>query len=147
MINKATLIGNLGRDPELRRFDNGGVIARFSIATNENYRDKNGEWQTLTEWHEIVCRGAMAERVEKELRKGRLVYIEGRITHRKYTDQNNVERQVTEIAANVLRILDRTAERPMSGEGGESRMESSIEASGSNSGSYQDKDDDGDLPF
>jgi len=154
MINKVTLVGNLGRDPELRRFDSGGVVAKFTLATNENYKDRNGQWQTQTEWHDIVCWGPLAERAERIFRKGKLVYIEGKITHRKYTDQNNVERYITEIVANTARLL----ERPEQGEGSQFQSQSQSQSPTSfgqgdtgpvpppaNAGGMQDEE--GDLPF
>lgn len=107
MINKVILIGNLGRDPEIRHFENGSMVGKFPIATNENYRDKNGEWQTLTEWHDVVVWRSLAERAEKALKKGSLAYIEGKLTHRKYQDKDGIERYVTEVVANVLRPLER----------------------------------------
>jgi single-strand DNA-binding protein len=107
MINKVILIGNLGRDPEIRRFENGGIVARFSLATNENYKDKNGEWQTETQWHDISCWRGLAERAERELRKGRLVYVEGKLSHRKYVDKNQIERYATEVVAETIRTLDK----------------------------------------
>ena len=111
MINKVTLIGNLGRDPEVRRLDNGAVVAKFPVATNESYKDKNGEWQTQTEWHDVVVWRQLAERVERDLKKGKLVYVEGKLTHRKYTDQNNIERYITEIVGYVVRPLEKNPER------------------------------------
>jgi single-strand DNA-binding protein len=106
MINKVILIGNLGRDPEVRRLENGAVVAKFSVATNENYMDKkSGEWQTLTEWHDIVVWRALAERAEKQLKKGMQVYIEGKLTHRSWQDQDGNNRKTTEIVANVFRLL------------------------------------------
>ena len=107
MINKVILIGNLGKDPEVRTLESGAVVAKFSVATNENYRDKNGEWQKITEWHDIVMWRALAERAQKTLTKGKLVYIEGKLTHRKWTDNNNIERYTTEIVANTFRLLER----------------------------------------
>lgn len=107
MINKVTLIGNLGRDPEIRHFEGGSKVSKFSMATNENYKDKSGEWQTRTEWHEIVCWGPMAERVEKMLKKGYLAYIEGKLTTRKWQDKDGNDRYTTEIVANIVRNLDR----------------------------------------
>jgi len=85
MINKVTLIGNLGADPEVRRLEGGVAVARFSLATNESYKDKDGNFQTNTEWHNVVVWREAAERAEKMLRKGMLVYVEGKITYRKYT--------------------------------------------------------------
>ncbi|MEL6123058.1 MAG: single-stranded DNA-binding protein [Bacteroidota bacterium] len=107
MINKVTLVGNLGGDPEIRHFEGGGKATRFSLATNENYQDRNNEWQTRTEWHRVVCWGAMAERAEKQLTKGNLVYIEGKITSRKWQDKEGVERTTVEIVAATYRLLER----------------------------------------
>ena len=107
MINKVILIGNLGRDPEVRRLDNGSAVAKFSVATNENYRDKSGEWQTQTEWHNIVVWRALAERAERDLKKGSLVYIEGKLTHRTWQDQDGKDRYTTEVVAYTLRLLEK----------------------------------------
>lgn len=107
MINKVTLIGNLGKDPEVRHLESGSVVAKFSVATNENYRDKSGEWQTITEWHNVVVWRQLAERAERMLKKGMLVYIEGKITTRKWQDKEGNDRYTTDIVANVLRSLER----------------------------------------
>ena len=107
MINKVTLIGHLGRDPELRTLEGGVSVVKFSLATNENYRDKNGEWQTQTEWHDIVAWRQLAERAAKDFHKGSLVYIEGKITHRKWQDKDNQDRYSTEIVANSIRGLEK----------------------------------------
>ena len=107
MINKVILIGNLGRDPEVRRLENGAVVAKFSVATNESYKDKNGEWQKLTEWHDVVVWRQLAERAERDLSKGKMVYIEGKLTHRKYQDKEGNDRYITEVVANTFRILER----------------------------------------
>ena len=107
MINKVTLIGHLGKDPEIRTLENGTKVGTFSLATNENYKDKNDTWQTITEWHNIVVWRGLAERAERELKKGNLAYIEGKITHRKYTDKDGVERSTTEIVANSVSSLER----------------------------------------
>jgi single-strand DNA-binding protein len=107
MINKVILVGNLGRDPEVRHLENGGMVAHFSVATNENRRDKNGQWQKHTEWHDVTAWSALAERVAQQLHKGSLVYIEGKITHRKWQDREGRERYSTDIIANVIRNLDK----------------------------------------
>jgi single-strand DNA-binding protein len=107
MVNRVTLIGNLGKDPEIRRLDNGAVVAQFSLATNENYKDKNGEWQTLTEWHNVVAWRGLAEQAERNFKKGNTVFIEGKMTTRKYTDSNNIERYTTEVVANYMRSLEK----------------------------------------
>ena len=107
MINKVTLIGHLGKDPEIRTLENGTKVGTFSLATNENYKDKNDTWQTITEWHNIVVWRGLAERAERELKKGNLAYIEGKITHRKYIDKDGVERSTTEIVANSVNSLEK----------------------------------------
>ncbi len=107
MINRVTLIGNLGKDPEVRTLDSGTKVAQFPLATNENYQDREGNWQTKTEWHSIVLWRNYAERAEKFLKKGMLLYLEGKITYRKYTDQEGKDRYITEIVGSTYRMLDR----------------------------------------
>lgn len=107
MINKVILIGFLGKDPEVRRLENGAVVAKFSIATSESYKDKAGEWQTQTEWHDVVVWRNLAERAERDLKKGKLVYVEGKLTHRKYQDKDGVDRYITEVAGNTFRLLEK----------------------------------------
>lgn len=109
MINKVTLIGNLGGDPEIRHLDNGVLVGRFSLATNENYKDKDGNWQKLTEWHNVVVWRDLADRAEKQLKKGMTVYIEGKISYRKYTGQDGVERTSADIVAASMRLLEKPA--------------------------------------
>ena len=104
MINKILLIGNLGKDPELRHTESGIAVTSFSIATNESYKDKAGEWQNITEWHNVVTWRDLADRVAK-LQKGNQVYVEGKLTHRKYTDKDGIERYVSEVVANTVRLL------------------------------------------
>ena len=107
MLNRVTLIGNLGRDPEVRRLESGIAVAKFSVATNESYKDKSGEWQKITEWHDIVCWRYLAERAETQLKKGGMVYVEGKLTHRKYQDKEGKDRYITEIVANTFKSLER----------------------------------------
>ncbi len=116
MVNKVILIGNLGRDPEVRHLEGGVAVATFSLATNESYRDKNGDWQTNTEWHDIVLWRGLAERAEKQLKRGMQVYIEGKLTHRKYQDKDGHDRYRTEVVADTLRILEKREGRPGGGE-------------------------------
>jgi single-strand DNA-binding protein len=118
MINKVTLIGHLGKDPEIRTLENGTKVGTFSLATNENYKDKNDTWQTITEWHNIVVWRGLAERAERELKKGNLAYIEGKITHRKYNDKDGVERSTTEIVANSVNSLEKRESKGQSLSGG-----------------------------
>lgn len=107
MINKATLIGNLGSDPEIRNLESGAKVAKFSIATSENYQDKSGEWQKLTEWHNIVAWRYLADKAESSLKKGSLVYVEGKISTRKWQDQNGADRYSTDIVARIIRPLEK----------------------------------------
>ena len=107
MINKVILIGNLGKDPEVRRLENGAVVAKFSLATNESYKDKNGEWQKQTEWHDVVVWRNLAERAERDLKKGKMVFVEGKLTHRKYQDKEGKDRYITEVAAHTFRLLEK----------------------------------------
>ena len=112
MVNRVILIGNLGRDPEVRRLENGAVVAKFPIATNENYKDSNGNWQQLTEWHDIIVWRQLAERAESSLKKGMAVYVEGKITHRKWTDKDGNNRYSTEIVSNYFRVINREKTSP-----------------------------------
>lgn len=105
MINKVTLIGHLGQDPEIKRLENGTPVGRFSLATNESYKDANGELVENTEWHNIVVWRQQAETAERLLKKGALVYVEGKISYRKYTDKNGIERTSTDIVANTFRLM------------------------------------------
>lgn len=107
MINKVTLIGNLGKDPEIRHFEGGGKVTKFSLATNENYQDKNGEWQSQTEWHSIICWGRLAESAEQRLKKGMQIYCEGKITYRKWQDKEGIDRYSTDIRVSTFRILEK----------------------------------------
>lgn len=108
MVNKVILLGNLGQDPEIRRLENGAVVAKFSVATNEFYKDKSGERQKMTEWHEVVAWRWLAEVAEKFLKKGKQVYVEGRLTHRKWQDKDGNNRYTTEVVATNLQLLGRT---------------------------------------
>ena len=107
MINKVNLIGNLGGDPEIKNLDNGSKVARFSLATNENYQDKSGEWQTKTEWHNVVAWRNLADRVESQLKKGMLVYVDAKISYRKWQDSEGKDRYSTDIVANTFRLLEK----------------------------------------
>lgn len=108
MINKATLVGNLGADPELRTTKSGADVANFRIACTERYRDRSGVTQESTEWFTIICWNKLAtEVVARFLQKGTLVYIEGRIETRKWTDNDNQERTAMEVNCRELKILGR----------------------------------------
>ncbi|MFA7273313.1 MAG: single-stranded DNA-binding protein [Crocinitomicaceae bacterium] len=114
-VNKVILIGNLGKDPEVRHLENGAAVANFSIATSETYLDKNsGERKEVTDWHDIVVWRGLAEVAEKYLRKGTKIYVEGRLKKRSWQDKDNQTRYSTEVVADQLTILSRaeTNEKP-----------------------------------
>jgi single-strand DNA-binding protein len=104
-VNKVILIGNLGKDPELRYTPGGQAVATFSLATTERYNDRNGQRQDRTEWHNIVAWGKLGELVNQYLKKGRSAYIEGRITTRSWDDKDGNKRYKTEIVANQVQFL------------------------------------------
>lgn len=107
MYNKATLIGRVGQDPEFRQFEGGGRVVSFSLATSENYKDANGNWQEKTEWHRVQAWGKLADTVNQHYGKGDQLLIEGKITYRKYTDKDQIERHMTEINAFVIRRMQK----------------------------------------
>jgi single-strand DNA-binding protein len=104
-VNKAILIGNLGRDPELRYTQSGTAVCTFTVATNESWTDKSGDRQERTEWHRIVAWGTLGENCSKFLSKGRSVYIEGRIQTREWQDKDGNTRYTTEIVARDVQFL------------------------------------------
>jgi single-strand DNA-binding protein len=104
-VNKAILVGNLGRDPELRTTPNGQSVVNFTLATSETWNDKSGERQERTEWHRIVVWGKTAEMCNQYLSKGRTVYIEGRIQTREWEDKDGAKRYTTEVNASTVNFI------------------------------------------
>jgi single-strand DNA-binding protein len=109
-VNKVILVGNVGRDPELRYTQSGQPVASFSVATNERFKDRDGNWKDRTEWHRIVAWARLAEICGEYLRKGSQVYIEGRIQTRDWEDKEGNKRQTTEIVALSMQMLGRRGE-------------------------------------
>ena len=138
MINKVILIGNLGGEPEFRQLESGARVSKFSVATNENYKDKSGQWVKNTEWHNVVTWGYGADYAKNNLSKGAMVFVEGKITTRKWQDKEGQTRYTTEIEAFTVRSLEKRNE-----EGGGSGYQDS--GSMNNSGGNNDSPDD--LPF
>jgi single-strand DNA-binding protein len=138
-VNKAILIGNLGADPELRYTASGTAVAGFNMATTERYKDKNGELQERTEWHSIVCWGRLGELANEYLKKGRSVYIEGRIQTRNYEDKDGIKRYRTEIVAQQMQFLG--------GRGQGDQQSTSTETASSGPSEPELPSDDDDLPF
>lgn len=119
MLNKATLIGRLGKDPEVRTLESGVHVATFSVATTENWKDKDGNKKESTEWHNIVLWRGLAEIAAKYLHKGDLVYLEGKITTRKW-EKDGVTRYTTEIVGDTMKML---STKKSSSTGGEAAPE------------------------
>ena len=157
-VNKVILLGNLGRDPETRYTTGGDAVTNLSIATSEQWKDKNGEKQERTEWHRVVLFGRQAEIAGEYLKKGRSVYIEGRLQTRKYTDKDGVEKYSTEIVGDRMQLIGSArdagggdAEFSGGGGGGQRRGAGGAGAGGgSSSGAPARKntdDFDDDIPF
>jgi single-strand DNA-binding protein len=157
-LNTCMIIGNLGRDPEMRYTPGGQAVTQFSVATNRNYQ-KDGEWQSETEWFRVVVWGDRGERAAEYLRKGHKVYVEGRIQTRQWEDQSGNKRYTTELIANRVTSLERRdredgppgpSEAPGggsgSGSGSGSESGASSEGPGSAGPTSSSKDFD-DLPF
>ena len=109
-INKVILVGNVGKDPDVRYLDNGVVKCTFSLATSESYKNKAGEKVTNTEWHNIVIWRELAKAAEAYVKKGVQLYIEGKISTRSYQDKDGVQRRITEITADTFQLLGRKQE-------------------------------------
>jgi single-strand DNA-binding protein len=150
-LNKVQLIGNLGAEPEVKHFDNGGSLARFPIATSESYTNKSGEKIESTEWHTIIARGGLVEVVSKYLKKGDKVYIEGRIRSRSWQDPASKEtRYATEIVTdNLLMLGARSSSNTEVGKGAadpQSYSDSNASQSVPSANPAQEPNED-DLPF
>jgi len=105
--NKVQLIGNLGNDPEIITLESGKKLAKFSLATNENYKDANGEKQTKTDWHNIVAWNKTADIIEKYVTKGKEIAIEGKLTNRSYETKEGEKRYITEVVVNELLMFSK----------------------------------------
>ncbi|SFE44880.1 single-stranded DNA-binding protein [Thermoflexibacter ruber] len=110
-LNKVMLIGNLGKEPEVQMLEGGITVAKFSLATTESYRDKEGNVQSETEWHNIVAWRSLADLAGKYLKKGSTIYLEGKIKTRSYEDKESNKKYVTEIIAESFIMLDKPADK------------------------------------
>lgn len=128
-VNKVVLVGHLGADPESRFTPSGVAVTTFNMATNESWKNKDGEYEDRTEWHRIVLYGKAAETASKYMKKGQLTYVEGRIRTRSWEDKDGMTRYTTEVLGDRFTMLGRK---------GENQSVAPVEASG---------DDDDDLPF
>ncbi len=111
-LNKVLLIGNVGKDPEVRHLESGAAVATITLATSERYRDRNGETRELTEWHTVIAWRQLADLAENYIRKGSQIYVEGKIRSRSWDDQNGQKRYVTEIQADTIQLLGRRGDNP-----------------------------------
>ena len=134
-VNKAILLGNLGKDPEIRKLDDGRAVANFSIATSETYKNKSGEKVTNTEWHNVVLWTPLAEIAQSYLKKGSQVYIEGKISNRSYEDKEGVKKYISEVVGRDIRLLGRAPESSVN------------EPSNSSSQETKESVQEDDLPF
>ncbi|MCB1984352.1 MAG: single-stranded DNA-binding protein [Burkholderiales bacterium] len=146
-VNKVILIGNLGKDPETRYMSSGDAVTNITLATTEVWKDKNGEKQEKTEWHRVTFYRKLAEIAGEYLKKGRSVYIEGKLETRKWTDKNGMDRYTTEIIATDMKML---GSRPGSDSFDSSGKEGNEHASGQSSANrsnngFDDMEDD--IPF
>ncbi len=146
MINKAILIGNLGADPELRYTQSGTPVASFRIATTERWKDKDGNQQEQTEWHNIVAWSRLAEICGEYLNKGSRVYIEGKLQTRKWQDQNGNDRYTTEIVAREMKMLTPRGEGGGGSYGGGGGYDPGPAAGDSSGGGYGDDSSSGGAP-
>jgi len=138
-INKVILVGNLGRDPEVRYAANGNAVATINLATAESWKDKNtGEKQERTEWHRVVFFGRLGEIVGEYLRKGAQIYVEGRLNTRKWQDKDGNDRYTTQVVGDVMQMLGSRNDTP-------AQSSTPAPAQGTASGAVDDFDDD--IPF
>ncbi len=135
-VNKVILIGNLGKDPEVRHLENGAAVANFPIATTESYKDRNGNRQDQTEWHNIVLWRGLAEIAEKYLRKGNQVYIEGKLRSRSWEDKEGNTRYITEVVGDNMTML-----------GGRASEGQNAPTPQNNEPDLPEEDESDDLPF
>jgi len=141
-LNRVTLLGNLGADPDVRTTPQGRKVANIRLATTESYKDNNGEWKEYTDWHRIVFWDSLADTLEKYVRKGHRLYVEGKLKSRSYEDKEGITRYVTEVSARKMIMLTPRSESNQQPDNN-SAYEDSSEVDFSSAGT--EKDDD--LPF
>lgn len=152
-VNKVILVGNLGKDPELRYTPSGAAVVNFTVATSERFKDRNGEQQERTEWHNIVAWRNLAEICGKYLHKGKQVYIEGKIQTRSYDDRDGNRRYITEIVADQMQMLGRAGDDAGYQRGGDFNQsrpaQQSSQTGGQQAESYEEPpfNPDDDIPF
>jgi single-strand DNA-binding protein len=154
-VNKVILVGNLGRDVELRYTPGGAAVATISLATTEVWNDKNGQRQERTEWHRIILWGKQAESLQEYLKKGKQIYVEGRLQTRQWDDKDGNKRYTTEVKADRLTLLGGGPGRSNAGDGRSSSQPESVAGDGRSSSQPESVEDgeavnsitDDDIPF
>ena len=148
-LNKVMLIGNLGKDPEIMHFENGGSLVKFPVATSETYTNKEGQKVSNTDWHSVVINAkGLVDVAHKYLKKGHKVYLEGRIKTRKWQDQTGADRYTTEIQANQMTMLTSRADgEANSGYGNENQVQSPGSTPMPSVPNNSGKQEEDDLPF
>ena len=148
-LNKVMLIGNLGKDPEIMHFENGGSLVKFPVATSETYTNKEGQKVSITDWHSVVINAkGLVDVAHKYLKKGHKVYLEGRIKTRKWQDQTGADRYTTEIQANQMTMLTSRADgEANSGYGNENQVQSPVSTPMPSVPNNSNKQEEDDLPF
>lgn len=142
-INKVLLLGNVGKDPEIRALENGRKVAKFPLATNEPFKDRNGNLQDRTEWHNIIFWGPIADTIEKYVKKGSQLFIEGRLTTRSYDSKEGVKKYITEIEGSNMTMLG----KPGGNESGGTYTKNSAQDNDTPAAIKSDVQSDDDLPF
>lgn len=142
-VNKVILVGNLGRDAELRYTSGGAAVANFSLATTETWKDKQGQRQEQTEWHKVQVWGKTAEALQEYLTKGKQVFVEGRLQTRKWQDKDGNDRYTTEIKADRITLLGGGRDR----DGGDQRREPGPSGRDFDGGGAEEEIDDSSIPF
>ncbi len=147
-VNKVILIGNVGKDPEVKHLDSNSSVANFTLATSDHYTNKSGEKVTTTEWHNIVCWRGLATIAENYIRKGSQIYVDGKIRTRSYDAQDGSKRYVTEILADTIQLLGKKSDGGSAAEGTNVAQQSGVSEPLNNPNAYGNDDKEGDdLPF
>ena len=146
-VNKVILVGNVGKDPEVKHLDSNASVANFTLATSDHYTNKSGEKVTTTEWHNIVCWSGLANLAENYIRKGSQIYVDGKIRTRSYDAQDGSKRYITEILADTIQLLGKKGDGT-SFEGNKSAQQAGVSEppNSTNASGNEDKEGD-DLPF
>ena len=146
-VNKVILVGNLGKDPEVRHLENGTAVANFPIATSESYKDKQGNRVDQTEWHNVVVWRKLAEIAENHLKKGSQIYLEGKLRTRSWEDPQGNKRYTTEVVADTFTMLGRKEDNQNAGNSGATAYNQPANTPSTSNAANNSVQEDDDLPF